>query len=81
MKSKGKQAVYSDPKKTGQGAVIAAIISLFIIPWMGFFAGMMGLFGIYSAIKHKAGTSAIVWNVLAVVLGFGSYMLAQIVNQ
>lgn len=70
---------YSDPKKMGTTALITAIVSFFIFgSGLSMMAIMLGFFGIYVAVKKKAGTKIIFLNILAVILGFASKILLEI---
>lgn len=73
---------FSDPKKTGVTALILAVVSLFIFgAGLSIAAIVMGVFGVYNGIKLKAGTGAILINVLAIVVGIASkIMLEMFVN-
>ena len=71
---------YSNPKKMGMTAVIMAIVSFFIFgSGLSMMAIIFGIFGIYTAVKKKAGTKIILLNVLAVILGFASNVLLRVV--
>jgi len=67
-----------NPNKTGKTAIILAVISFFVFPYLGFFATIMGVMGVYYGVQQKAGGKALALNIVAIVLGFSAYLLAQI---
>jgi len=70
---------YSDPKKMGTTAVIMAIVSFFIFgSGLSLMAIIFGVFGVYTAVKKRAGAKIILLNVLAIILGLASNVLLLI---
>lgn len=76
LKQKNPLGNFSDPKKSGITALILGVVSLFIFgQGLSMAAIIFGVFGIWNAIKLKAGSGAIFLNITAIIVGIASQVL------
>lgn len=74
---------FINPREMGIAAVVMAVVSFFLLgSGLSLMAFVLGSFGVYAAVKKKAGVKIILLNVLALMLGFaGNVSLSIMMDQ
>jgi len=65
-------------QKGAWGLVVMALVSFFVVPYLGFLAVVFGIVSLIVSIRNYLGRRIILLNILAIILGSISYLLFSI---